>query len=153
MADTDFLSAFLKIEELELVLEFFDEESLTVPTAVLREIASTDLLDSFNEEPRLEVVSSPDGPIKGPTERLGAGEVACIQLCSEDDLLLMDDRTAGRRARDNGVSVTSIPGFLYALRRTGAASLERVLEIKAALEEEDHYIFQDGFEKRLEEAR
>lgn len=128
-------------------------KTLYVPTAVLREIARTDLLESFNEETCLEVVSSPDEPIRGETERLGAGEIACIQLCSDEDLLLMDDRVAGRIAKQNRVSVATLPGFLYALRQTGFASLGRVLNLKEALEEKDHYIFKQGFEKHLENAR
>jgi len=42
--DADFLSAFLKVERLPLIREFYQVESLYVPPAVYREVALTDLL-------------------------------------------------------------------------------------------------------------
>ncbi len=100
-----------------------------------------------------EVVASPEEEVKGATDRLGAGELACIRLCSDGGLLLMDDRVAGEIARENGVEVTSIPGFLIALRKAEFISLERILETKRALEDRDHYVFEEGFEERLKKVK
>lgn len=45
--DADFLSAFLKIERLPLLLTFYQVERLYVPSAVYREVAVTSLLPSL----------------------------------------------------------------------------------------------------------
>jgi hypothetical protein len=45
--DADFLSAFLKIERLPLLLTFYQVERLYVPSAVYRELAVTSLLPSL----------------------------------------------------------------------------------------------------------
>ena len=44
VCDIDFLSSFLKICRLGLVKEFFGEENVHIPVAVLYEIAKTDLI-------------------------------------------------------------------------------------------------------------
>lgn len=98
------------------------------------------------------MVSGPPGDVDGELSRLGPGELACIRLCDPGDLLLMDDRVAGEVARKNGVSVTSIPGLLLAVRRADIVSFDRILELTATLEDVDHYRFEDGFVQRLEDA-
>ena len=51
VCDTDFLSSLLKINRLELVKDFFGEENLCIPIAVLSEIAKTELItDVLNKD-------------------------------------------------------------------------------------------------------
>jgi hypothetical protein len=42
--DTDFLSAFLKIERLPLIRDLYQVTTVSIPTAVYQEVALTDLL-------------------------------------------------------------------------------------------------------------
>ena len=54
--DTDFLSSFLKIDQLDLVRRFFRTERLLVPIAVYREIAMTTLLPALASLDLIQIV-------------------------------------------------------------------------------------------------
>lgn len=149
MIDTDFLSAFLKVKEIELVLDFFKEEKVYIPVAVQKEIADTDLLPELNKKDRIKVVEVNDIEVEGETDLLGAGELECMALCDKDDLLLMNDKKAGEIADNNNISVTNIPGFLLALKSEEFVDKERIKEIKRKLERRDYYSFSEKVEKEL----
>lgn len=104
-----------------------------------QEIADTDLLQTLNETPEINIISVEQESVEGDTQLLGAGELECIMLCGEDDLLLMDDRNAGEIAEKNNIDVTNIPGFLLALKETEHVEGSRIREIVEALQSEDHY--------------
>ena len=53
--DADFLSAFLKIERLSIVRDFFGLDLVFTPPAVYREISVTDLLPRLTATPWIEV--------------------------------------------------------------------------------------------------
>src|SRR5437868_13345061 len=58
--DTDFLSAFLKIDRLSLVREFYAAEALLVPPAVYREVSCTQLVEALADLSWIRV-ETPEG--------------------------------------------------------------------------------------------
>lgn len=93
--DTDFLSAFLKIDRLSLVKDFYGVEELLVPPAVYREVSVTDLFPGLAAIPWIRVQLL-DAKRKqqlrqdGELARLGPGEqeAACkiSGLTSRDEI-------------------------------------------------------------------
>lgn len=150
--DTDFLSAFLKIDQLPLVRESLGVENLLVPTAVFREISLTDLLPRFAAMPGV-LVQIPDAAKAYPLRsdeafsRLGPGEQEAISICLEREgsVLLMNDNRARLVAARLGVKVLSIPAFLLEAKLSSSISREQIVGLITALEERDHY----GFKKDI----
>ncbi|HSS76091.1 MAG TPA: hypothetical protein VLV54_05030 [Thermoanaerobaculia bacterium] len=146
--DADFLSAFLKIEQLPLVREFFGVEDLLFPPAVLREISVTDLLLRLAVIPGIHLQSPDPKKIQvlrseGAFSLLGAGEQEAIALSLElaSSVLLMNDNRAGQIATRLGVEVINVPGFLLACKASGSISQKQIAELVSALKEKDHYGF------------
>jgi predicted nucleic acid-binding protein len=154
--DADFLSAFLKIDQLSLVRESLGVESLLVPPAVFREISLANLV------PRLAAVSGiliqiPDTAkaqvlrSSEPFSLLGPGEQEAIAVCLEREgsLLLMNDNRARSVAARLGVKVLNIPAFLLESKLSGSLSREQIVGLVAALEERDRYGFKKGLRDQL----
>ena len=154
--DADFLSAFLKIERLPLLLTFYQVERLCVPSAVYRELAMTDLLPSLLafpwftvEQPapdRLASVVSDDA-----LNVLGAGEQEAIALALDHpgSVLLSNDRQAQRLATGYGVTVINIPAFLLACKLASLLDRSAMAEVTAALQAKDYYGFRRDVLKML----
>jgi predicted nucleic acid-binding protein len=145
VVDADFLSAFLKIDRLELVKDFYEVTSLRVPPAVYKEVGVTDLVSRLAASPWIQI-EIPDSPntVPDPAFRaLGKGEQEAILLAlrSEDVLLLMNDLKARRIAERLGVLTADVPAFLLACRDTGFVSQDQIRELVAALREKDRYGF------------
>jgi len=146
--DTDFLSAFLKIEKLDLVRVFYGVQVLWIPPAVHREIAQTDLLTRLVAIPWIRVVS-PDVSLLDDLLRretfqgLGAGEQECIALALEqaDAVLLTNDNKARQIAMQQGLTVVNIPAFLLACKRAGLVDRATLEAIVYDLQVKDHYAF------------
>jgi len=145
--DTDFLSSFLKIDKLDLVRNFFGED-LYIPISVLKEISQTELIKKLIEKKYVKVISMKEEDVKGKAV-LGRGEIECISLASEKDILLMDDRKAGKIAMENNVKVVNIPGFLLSLKRSNYLSQNQLNKIIDDLKEKDCYSFTKSDEKKL----
>ncbi len=137
IADTDFLSSFLKIDRLELVKDFFRED-IYVPVAVQREIAKTDLIIKLNEKKFVHVVNVKRKNIGG-SEFLGEGEIGCLSLATENDLVLMSDRVAGRVGELNKIKVVNIPGFLLVLGESGFLDKPELKKVIRDLKEKDFH--------------
>jgi len=149
LVDTDFLSALLKIERLELVRDFYGVDELTVPTAVYREISATDLMEPLSNLPWL-AVRSPEQTLYDrlmampDLVHLGNGEMQAIALAleqKEETLLLTNDNGARHSASTLGIEVVNIPAFLLGCKTTGFLDLAEVTAIVVALEQKDHYGF------------
>ena len=136
VSDTDFLSAFLKIGELELILEELGMEEIVVPVQVEKELLE-DLEEKINESITVEDVD----PIED--EGLGEGERAAIALATEEDLVLMNDRKACERAAQEDLNTVTIPGFLKFL------DSEETQEIAEKLREKDNYRFSEKERKEI----
>ncbi|HLD05785.1 MAG TPA: hypothetical protein VJG90_08760 [Candidatus Nanoarchaeia archaeon] len=91
VSDTDFLSSFLKIRRLDLILNAFHTKSLLIPQAVayeLRRSTLRDFLDVALTAERIIIQEIKVHPIKG----FGLGEIESIALAEKTKgILLMDD--------------------------------------------------------------
>lgn len=148
--DTDFLSAFLKIDQLHLVREFYGVEVLKVPVAVYREVSLTTLLPNLAALPWIEITALDPGerPVLDPDFiGLGKGEQEAIQLSRSTPgaLLLTNDLKARRIAHRLGVGTVDIPAFLLSCKASAFLSLARIREIVEALREKDRL----GFRKEI----
>jgi predicted nucleic acid-binding protein len=155
--DADFLSAFLKIEALDRVRDFFRAETLLLPPAVFREVAVTTLVSRLAGTDWLEVREVTEDMLRLATAassgfgELGAGEREAIALAYAVDgaVLLMNDRVALRHASELGVQAVSIPAFLLLYRSLGGEAVAEVRGLVEALEERDHYGFSEEIRRRL----
>lgn len=148
--DTDFLSAFLKIQRLSLVRDFYKGCRLSVPPAVYREVSLTPLLSQLAALEGLDI-ESPDREVleafglQEAFQRLGRGEQEAIALARsrEGSVLLTNDNQARLFAARAGVQVVNIPAFLLACKRSGILSRDEVAELVKALEARDRYSFRE----------
>lgn len=147
IVDTDFLSSFLKIDKLDLVRNFFGED-LYIPLSVLKEISQTELIKKLIEKRYVKVRSIKEVDVTGK-DVLGRGEFECISLASKNDILLMDDRRAGKIAMENNVKVVNILGFLLSLKRSNYLTQNQLNKIVDDLKEKDYYSFTNSDEKKL----
>lgn len=151
--DTDFLSAFLKIEQLHLVKDFYGVEVLRVPVAVYREVSLTHLLPYLATLQWVVVALEPgEVIILGPDfVGLGKGEREAIQwsLNTPGSLLLMNDLKARRAAQQLGVDTVDVPAFLMSCKVSGFLSVAQLREVIEALREKDRYGFRKEFLDRL----
>jgi len=148
--DTDFLSTFIKINRLELILAFFRCTSVIIPLAVLKEIDRTDF---FEEHHDLLAFSEEEATMKRPllVQRanksitnlpLGEGEREAISLAVERDAsLLMNDKAAMKAARSHGVNVIDTFSFLLACHDAGFVERPEMERIVRELESEDSFRF------------
>jgi predicted nucleic acid-binding protein len=150
--DADFLSAFLKIDRLSLVKEFYRVEVLLVPPAVYHEVSLTDLMARLANVPWVEIRPPEITRVQALRQhedfvKLGPGEQEAMALTSTegDSVLLMNDNRARKMAASLGIEVLNIPAFLLACKLTGLLSREKATELVDELEKRDHY----GFSKDI----
>jgi predicted nucleic acid-binding protein len=154
--DADFLSAFLKIERLPLLLTFYQIERFYVPSAVYRELAVTSLLPSLLAIPWIGIKDPTPARLQSVVGDeafgvLGAGEQAAIALALDHpgSVLLSNDRQVQRLATGRGVTVINIPAFLLACKLAGVLDRAALAEITAALQTKDYYGFRRDVLKLL----
>jgi predicted nucleic acid-binding protein len=143
--DADFLSAFLKIEQLHLVKDFYGVTTLRVPVAVYREVSLTRLLPRLAALQWIEIATleAAESVLDPDFVDLGKGEQEAIQLSrnTPGTLLLTNDLKARRIAHRLGVNTVDIPTFLLSCKASGFLSLPKIREIVDALQEKDRYRF------------
>jgi predicted nucleic acid-binding protein len=146
--DTDFLSAFLKVQRLPLIRTFFGVETVAIPPAVYREIAVTDLLPDLLDLSWIEVQNPRESQIRAlikdeELSQLGRGEQEAIALAQEHrgSVLLMNDNRARRLAARQGVHVVNIPAFLLACKMAHLLDREATAHLIADLKNKDRYGF------------
>ena len=152
VADTDFLSSFVKIDELSLVFKVFKTKEIVITEAVyneLKEYPSFNLLLPYfsAKENKIIVkkVSAKDFP-----EHLGNGERESINLAKETKAkLLMNDRVAGKYAEKIGVKVVDIPSFLFYCKEKKILITSQLKIIISKLKAKDFYEFKKEVEKSL----
>ena len=140
VADTDFLTAFIKIQSVDKVLEIFEEDKIIIPVQVEEELLK-DLEENIAENIKVKNIE----PIQAP--EIGKGERAAIALASENDLLLMKDRKACQKAEQHELKTVTIPGFL----KLAAKKLkqEEIQNIADKLRDKDNYLFSEEEKKEL----
>ena len=146
--DADFLSAFLKIDRLPLVKDFYRAEQLCIPPSVYREVSLTSLLQRLIGIPWLQV-EAPDSVLldelfrESRSDDLGAGERESIALARQHpgSVLLMNDNRARRQATQLGLAVVNLPAFLLACKLSRFLDREQIADTVRALQEKDRYGF------------
>ena len=144
--DTDFLSSFFKIGQLNLIFKAFDVKEIFIVKAVLQELEESSFYDEF-----LELLSSEENKIMireiervEPSKDFGEGELESISLAKKtDSILLMSDRDAGELAKDKGVAIVNIPEFLLDCKKRNIISREEIKKIIKDLKEKDFYEFSE----------
>lgn len=151
VADTDFLSAFLKINRLNLVFTALETSEIVITEAVLHELEQAPVYEKL-----LPVLHSEDKKIvvrkvkKIYSEDFGKGELESIALAKEtNSLLLMDDRKAAKFAESEMITVMDIPIFLLHCKTSNFVSSKEIKEIIEQLKEKDYYEFSEDFKKIL----
>lgn len=145
--DTDFLSSFLKIGRVDMVRDFFNVDSVSIPLAVFTEVGETDLVNSLIDKDwiRIKTVKYSNESFfsAGDFDVLGAGERECMTLCKESaqHLLLINDKKARHVAINNGISVLNIAGFLFACKKSKFISNDDVSAIIDDLRIKDFFEF------------
>ncbi len=147
--DTDFLSAFLKVERLSLVKDFYQVEFLLVPSAVYSELSVTSLGQALAKLPWVQVKAPPsdwDPLFMSDSVLLGAGELQAIALARQSDrsLILSNDNSARGLARRLGLNAIDIPEFLLSCKTSGFLDRTELQELIRDLQEKDRY----GFRKK-----
>ena len=90
VCDTDFLSSFLKIGRLKLVLDFYGTLEVTIPPAVYGEISRSRLAVPLVSSHELSVENPDSNRVEELKDRfptIGPGEVECLALVFEEDFL------------------------------------------------------------------
>lgn len=154
--DTDFLSAFLKIDRLPLVKDFYRVETLLLPPSVFREVSQTSLIPKLAALPWLRVESPDLSRLEELAQQpgfqdLGAGEKEAIGLALQrpGSVLLMNDNRARREAVQRDVQVVDIPAFLLACRLSGVLDATQTAEVVRDLQQRDRYGFRADVLARL----
>ena len=154
--DADFLSAFLKIERLALVFQFYGVERLQVTPAVYRELAQTSLLAPLTNQSGLTLTIPAADQLETLRQdeafhRLGVGEQESIALAltTEDALLLSNDNQARQLATALGVTVINIPAFLLACKLAGELTRHNIQQIIDDLWQKDYYKFRADVQAQL----
>jgi len=148
LLDADFLSAFLKINRLDLIRRFYSVERTYVTPAVYRELAQTSLLPRLTTVAWIEVTLAPADELQTLRQdevfsRLGAGEQESIALAltTHNAVFLSNDNQARHVARAVGVTVVNIPAFLLACKMASELTTDEIQQIIDDLWQQDHYRF------------
>ncbi len=146
--DSDFLSAFLKIEQMPLIRDLYQVAKLTVPPAVYREIALTNLLTRLTNLNWVQVCAPSQNQVEELTtdesfRALGAGEREALALALEyaPAVLLGNDNQARRVAAKLGIAVVNIPAFLLACKQANLLERQALLTLINDLRVKDFFGF------------
>lgn len=151
IADTDFLSAFLKIDCLELIFKALETKEIIIAKAVLHEFEQapvySKLLDALQSKDEKILVKNAT-PIE--SEDLGRGELESISLAQKfNGLLLTNDGKAAKFAESRGVTVMDVPIFLLHCKTSEHISNKELIQIINDLKEKDYYEFSTEVKERL----
>lgn len=151
IADTDFLSAFLKIDRLELIFKALETKEIVITGAVLHEIEQapiyTKLLDVLQSKEQKILVENAT-PIE--SEEFGRGEIESISLAQKSNaLLLINDRKAAKYAESRGITTIDIPIFLLYCKTINLLSNKELIQIIKDLKEKDYYEFSEEAREAL----
>jgi len=145
--DSDFLSSFLKIGRVDLIRDFFNVVSVSIPLAVFTEIGKTQLVSTLIQTDWIKIKTVNDSNcIDFETqdfEALGSGEKECMMLCKEcsQHILLINDKKARMVAVSCGISVMNISGFLLACKRSNFINYNEISRIINDLRQKDYFEF------------
>lgn len=146
--DTDFLSAFLKIDRLQLVRDFYQADALQIPPAVYGEMKQARVFPKLAVLPWVRV-TPPDPEIQEMLslqtgfDGFGSGEKEAIALAQQlrGAVLLMNDNRARLWATRIGLHSLGIPAFLLACKRTLLIDSQGIKALILDLRDKDRYRF------------
>ncbi|MBI2106983.1 hypothetical protein HYT57_03285 [Candidatus Woesearchaeota archaeon] len=152
VSDADFLSAFSKIDKVDLIFSVFKTTEIVITRAVYDELKESpvfDILMPYFTAPKNKIivkeVSAEDIP-----RNLGEGERQSITLAKDQRAkLLMDDRKAGKIAENKGIQVIDIPAFLFFCKEKNILNIMQIKAIISDLKTKDFYELQKDIEKEL----
>ena len=152
VSDTDFLSSFAKIEELNLVFRVFKTKEIVIAESVYNELKESSVFDLllpyFLAKENKIVVKKAFA--KDVPESLGAGERESISLAKESKAkLLINDKVAGKYAKKVGVKVIDIPAFLFYCKEKKILDTSQLKTLILKLKAKDFYRFEEEIEKIL----
>lgn len=144
VSDTDFLSSFVKINEVNLVFKVFKTKEIVITESVYDELKESPVFDLllpyFSAKENkiiIKKISAKDSP-----EHLGAGERESIALAKENKAkLLMNDRIAGKYAEKIGVKVIDTPSFLFYCKEKKILNTSQLKTLISKLKAKDFYEF------------
>ncbi len=151
IADTDFLSAFLKIGRLGMIFKALETKEIVIVGAVLHEVEQapiySKLLEALQSKEQRIIVKKVTA---SDSEDFGIGELESISLAEKSNgLLLMNDRKAAKYAENRGITVIDIPIFLLHCKTSNCLSNKELAQIIKELKEKDYYEFSDEVKERL----
>jgi predicted nucleic acid-binding protein len=147
LSDTDFLSSFLKIGQVEAVRDFYRTDRLLITPGVYQELSRTDLMTTLDSLAWIIIRPISETVLTGYRNevgfaRLGRGEQETIALAAcLKATVLMSDHRALQCARGRGIEAIDIPGFLLACKASAFLSTARIAQIIQALKDKDRYEF------------
>ncbi len=150
IADTNFLSSFFKINQIDLIFLVFGEKEIVIPPAVLNEIKSAPFYEGFLEMLKTKQISTRDAGEILESNLFGKGELKCIFLAEKyRAILLTDDKMAGKLAESRGVVVVDIVTFLFYCKMKKILLAKEIKEIIDELKDKDYYQFNEEIRDKL----
>ncbi len=151
VADTDFLSSFFKISRVDLIIDAFDVDRISITQAVFEELAKAPFFnDLARNMERIELVSLNKLPDNIQSTILGKGEIESISYALEKkSLLLTNDKKAGEFAEDLGVKVLDIVSFILLCKEKNLLSTNEIEHIIGPLQKYDYMEFNPEQRKLL----
>ncbi len=152
LIDTDVLSAFAKINSLELFTQLFHSDEMIIPDGVFEELMTIkelgyefvdDIFRFVKNTPLTESELDIYHSLLLYTS-LGKGELQCIAVCiSRNFPFITNDKKAKIFAIKKGIKAWDIPDILKALLKSGIKTKDDVLDLIDMLEKKDMMIFKN----------
>ena len=150
IADADFLSSFVKIKKIDLILKAFNVNKVIIPNDVLRELEKAPFFDVVVELIESKKIEVKNVNIKAASDELGIGEEACMTLAKQTGgTLLISDQSAMKHAGQRGITVLDVPAFLLYCKKKNILSKKDLLEVMRELKEKDYYGFSEEVKQWL----
>lgn len=151
VVDTDFLSAFFKINRVELIYKALKTDKLCVTQAVFEELTKAPFFDRLMEVmEKIELISIDTLHKKIQSSKLGKGELESISYALKtNSVLLTNDKKAGELAEDSGVKVLDIVSFLLLCKEIELISVDDIKNIMFSLNKYNYMEFSQEQRKLL----
>ena len=152
LLDTDVLSAFAKIDGLDLIHELFLDEEVLITNGVYEELvhikeSGYDFVDQIFNFVRNTPMGDAELSIYHSFlehTKLGKGELQCIAVCTvRNHPFITNDRKAKNFASAKGVLTWDIPDILKSLWMAEIKSKEEVAILMRMLEQKDRMVIKN----------
>jgi len=151
VVDTDFLSAFIKINRVELIYKALETEKLCVTQAVFEELTKAPFFDRLAElMEKIDLISINTIHKNVHSSKLGKGELESISYALEtNSVLLTNDKKAGEMAEDLGIKVLDVVSFLLLCKEIELLGVDDIKNILVSLNKYDYMEFSQEQRKLL----